>query len=336
VRFSEETIEQVRQAVDLVELIGGQVALRKAGHAWKGLCPFHDEKTPSFTVNPDRQAYHCFGCGAGGDAFRFVMETDRLPFVEAVESLAERYGVTLPKAQEEDRAGRLHRALEEAQVFYRRALEDPETGRAARAYLAGRGLSQQVLEDYGVGYAPAGWDALTSRLTNSVGLAALLDAGLVIRREKGEGAYDRFRDRVLVPLRLPSGKVVGFGGRGMGDETPKYLNSPETAVYRKGKFLFGLVVLSLESGRPATATSSVRRNGLFLLPGANIAADQLLVGLKRAGHQKYPSCFFFSIEALPPSRSIARPCRSDVLVNSISATISSTVAASLSTAPDNG
>jgi len=240
VRFSEDTIEQVRQAVDLVELIGGHVSLRKAGQAWKGLCPFHEEKTPSFTVNPERQAYHCFGCGAGGDAFRFVMETDRLPFVEAVESLAERYGVTLPKAQEEDRAGRLHRALEEAQVFYRRALEDPETGRAARAYLAGRGLSPAVLEEYGVGYAPGGWDALSSRLTNSVGLAALLDAGLVIRREKGEGAYDRFRDRVLVPLRLPSGKVVGFGGRGMGDETPKYLNSPETAVYRKGKFLFGL------------------------------------------------------------------------------------------------
>jgi len=239
-RFSEETIEQVRQAVDLVELIGGQVALRKAGHAWKGLCPFHDEKTPSFTVNPDRQAYHCFGCGAGGDAFRFVMETDRLPFVEAVESLAERYGVPLPKAKEEDQAGRIHRALEEAQTFYRRTLSDPETGRAARAYLAERGLTDEILEAYGVGYAPAGWDALVSRLKNSTGMPALLDAGLVVRREKGEGAYDRFRDRVLVPLRLPSGRVVGFGGRTMGDETPKYLNSPETAVYRKGRFLFGL------------------------------------------------------------------------------------------------
>jgi len=168
-RFSEETIEQVRQAVDLVELIGGQVALRKAGQTWKGLCPFHDEKTPSFTVNPDRQAYHCFGCGAGGDAFRFVMETDRLPFVEAVESLAERYGVPLPKAKEEDQAGRIHRALEEAQTFYRRALADPETGKAARAYLAGRGLSDEILEAYGVGYAPAGWDALVSRLTASTG-----------------------------------------------------------------------------------------------------------------------------------------------------------------------
>jgi len=240
VRFSEETIEQVRQAVDLVELIGGHVQLRKAGQTWKGLCPFHEERTPSFTVNPDRQAYHCFGCGAGGDAFRFVMEVDKLPFLDAVRALAERYGVTLPQAAEEDQAGKLHRALEEAQTFYRRALEDPETGRVARAYLAERGLSPAILEEFGAGYAPAGWDALASRLTTSVGSQALLDAGLTIRREKGEGAYDRFRNRVLVPLRLPSGKVVGFGGRALGDETPKYLNSPETPVYRKGKFVFGL------------------------------------------------------------------------------------------------
>ena len=239
-RFSDETIEQVRQAVDLVELIGGQVQLRKAGQTWKGLCPFHDEKTPSFTVNPDRQAYHCFGCGAGGDAFRFVMETDKLPFIEAVRSLAERYGVTLPQAAEEDQAGKLYRALGEAATFYRRALADPETGRAARAYLAERGLSPEILEAYGVGLAPAGWDALVSRLKPGLGQAVLLEAGLVIRREAGEGAYDRFRNRVMVPLRAPSGKIVGFGGRALGDETPKYLNSPETLVYRKGNFLFGL------------------------------------------------------------------------------------------------
>ena len=217
-RFSEDTIEQVRQAVDLVELIGGHVSLRKAGQAWKGLCPFHDEKTPSFTVNPERQAYHCFGCGAGGDAFRFVMETDRLPFVEAVEALAERYGVTLPKAQEEDRAGRLHRALEEAQVFYRRTLEDPETGRAARAYLAGRGLTLQVLEDYGVGYAPDGRDELASRLTGSVGLAALLDAGLVIRREKGVGAYAEDLDPFLACQRRARIRNIGAGAVPLRDD----------------------------------------------------------------------------------------------------------------------
>ncbi|MGH7724186.1 MAG: DNA primase, partial [Candidatus Eiseniibacteriota bacterium] len=245
-RYGEETIEQVRQAVDLVGLIGGQVQLRKVGQTWKGLCPFHDEKTPSFTVNPDRQAYHCFGCGAGGDAFRFVMETEKLSFVEAMKSLAERYGVTLPVPAEEDAAGRLYRALEDAQTFYRRALEDPETGRAARAYLSGRGLGEEILERYGVGLAPAGWDALSSRLSSRHGHGVLLEAGLVIRRERGEGVYDRFRGRITVPLRLPTGRVVGFGGRALGEEEPKYLNSPETTLYRKSRFLFGL-----DQARPA-------------------------------------------------------------------------------------
>ncbi len=239
-RYGEETIEQVRQAVDLVGLIGSQVQLRKTGQTWKGRCPFHNEKTPSFTVNPDRQAYHCFGCGAGGDAFRFVMETEKLSFVEALRSLAERYGVTLPEAAEEDAAGRLYKALEDAQTFFRRALEDPETGRAAREYLARRDLDEEILRRFGVGLAPPGWDALSSRLLSRHGQAVLLEAGLVIRRERGEGVYDRFRGRVIVPLRLPSGRVVGFGGRSLGDEEPKYLNSPETPLYRKSRFLFGL------------------------------------------------------------------------------------------------
>ena len=155
-RYGEETIEQIRQAVGLVELIGALVALRKVGQTWKGLCPFHNEKTPSFTVNPDRQAYHCFGCGAGGDCFRFVMETEKLSFVEAVQALAERFGVALPAPAEEEQHGRIYAALEGAAMFYRRTLEDPETGRVARAYLAARGLTPESLEAYGVGLAPAG------------------------------------------------------------------------------------------------------------------------------------------------------------------------------------
>ncbi len=239
-RYGEETIEQVRQAADLLELIGPQVALRKVGQRWKGLCPFHSEKTPSFMVNPERQAYHCFGCGAGGDCFRWVMETEKLSFVEAVQALAERFGVTLPQAAEEDASGRLYQALEDAATFYRRTLEDRDTGKDARAYLAARGLGDEILARFGVGLAPAGWDGLAQRLVPRFGVAALLEAGLVLRRERGEGVYDRFRGRVIVPLRLPSGKTIGFGGRALGDETPKYLNSPETPVYRKGKFLFGL------------------------------------------------------------------------------------------------
>jgi DNA primase len=180
-------VEEVRRTADIVRYISEHVALRKAGTSWKGLCPFHNEKTPSFTVNPDRQAYHCFGCGAGGDAFRFVMETEKLPFAEAVRALAERYGVTLPQAAEDDRAGVLYRALEDAATFYRRALEDPETGKGARAYLAERGLDRPVLEAYNVGLAPAGWEALSSRLGPTYGMAVLPEAGLVIRREKGEG-----------------------------------------------------------------------------------------------------------------------------------------------------
>jgi DNA primase len=240
VRYGEETIERIREAAGLVELIGSTVALRKVGQTWKGLCPFHQEKTPSFTVNPDRQAYHCFGCGAGGDCFRFVMETEKLSFVEAVQALADRFGVPLPKPAEEEQHGRAYQALEEAATFYRRVLEDPEAGRAARDYLAARGLSPATLEAFGVGLAPAGWDQLLSRLGPRLGTGALIEAGLVVARERGEGHYDRFRSRIVVPLRLPSGRVVGFGGRALGDEEPKYLNSPETAVYRKGRFLFGL------------------------------------------------------------------------------------------------
>ncbi len=239
-RYGEETIERIREAAGLIELIGSTVALRKVGQTWKGLCPFHQEKTPSFTVNPERQAYHCFGCGAGGDCFRFVMESEKLTFVEAVQGLAERFGVALPRPAEEEQHGRAYRALEEAAVFYRHVLGDPEAGRAAREYLAARGLAPSTLEAYGVGLAPAGWDQLVQRLGPRLGAAALLEAGLVVQRERGEGHYDRFRGRVVVPLRLPSGRVVGFGGRALGDEEPKYLNSPETAVYRKGRFLFGL------------------------------------------------------------------------------------------------
>jgi len=240
VRYGEETIEQVRQAADLLELIGPHVALRKVGQSWKGLCPFHGEKSPSFNVNPERQAYHCFGCGAGGDCFRWMMETEKMSFVEAVQALAERFGVPLPRAAEEDASGRLFAALEEAATFYRRTLEDREAGKDVRAYLAARGIGEEMQQRFAVGLAPAGWDGLAQRLVPRFGAAVLLEAGLVVKRERGDGVYDRFRGRVVVPLRLPTGRTVGFGGRALGDETPKYLNSPETPVYRKGRFLFGL------------------------------------------------------------------------------------------------
>lgn len=232
--------ERVRAASDVVEIVGQYVTLKKTGRTWKGLCPFHQEKTPSFTVSPERQTYHCFGCGAGGDVFRFVQEVERLTFPEALRHLAERAGIELPRYEKgSGEAGKLYEICEEAARLYRRCLLDPALGRQARDLLRRRGIGEEVEERFGLGFAPPGWDFLTSRLERAFGRDALRTAGLALERETG-GVYDRFRERLVVPLRLPSGRVVGFGGRATGDEEPKYLNSPETPVYRKGQFLFGL------------------------------------------------------------------------------------------------
>jgi DNA primase len=232
--------ERVRAVSDVVEVIGQYVTLKRAGRSWKGLCPFHQEKTPSFTVSPERQTFHCFGCGAGGDVFRFVQEVERLTFPEALRLLAGRAGIPLPRlAAGEGMGGKLTELCEEAAALYRRSLLDPGLGGAARALLRARGIGEEVEERFGLGFAPPGWDFLTGRLEKRFGAALLLQAGLAVERERG-GLYDRFRERLVVPLRQPSGRVVGFGGRALGQEEPKYLNSPETAVYRKGQFLFGL------------------------------------------------------------------------------------------------
>jgi len=237
---TDEVVERVRAASEITAVVQSHVALKKAGRTWKGLCPFHQEKTPSFTVSPERQTYHCFGCGAGGDVFRFVQETEKVTFPEALRLLADRAGIQLPARRRVSEGEPLHEILEEAATFYRRALLDPATGKAARAVLEARGITEDTGERFGVGYAPAGWDALTSRLTPRYAAALLVRAGLAVEREGGRGIYDRFRDRIVVPLRLPNGRVVGFGGRTVANEEPKYLNSPETPIYHKGSFVFGL------------------------------------------------------------------------------------------------
>jgi DNA primase len=238
---ADDALERVRAASDIVEVVSQYVSLRKVGRSWKGLCPFHQEKTPSFTVSPERQTYHCFGCGKGGDVFGFVEEAEKVEFAEALRVLADRAGIELParRASAESNEG-LYEACGEAAEFYRRSLLDPSTGRKARDFLDRRGIQPEAQERFGLGYAPAGWDALGSRLADRFGEGLLVRAGLAIEREGRRGVYDRFRDRVVVPLRLGNGRVVGFGGRTLGDEDPKYLNSPETPVYRKGRFLFGL------------------------------------------------------------------------------------------------
>jgi len=245
--FGADVLDDIRARVDIVELVGQFVNLKRAGENWKGLCPFHTERTPSFTVNPKRGIFHCFGCGAGGDAFRFLMRHDRLAFPEAVRALAERTGVALATSREAEPevAGKLEalrRVMALAAEFYSRSLWEAG-GAKAREYLDTRGVDSEVARRFGLGYAPASWDALLSRMTNEgVGDDLLVQAGLVLPRQTGGGFYDRFRGRLLFPIRDTQGRVVAFGGRALAGEEPKYLNSPETPLYVKGQILYALDV----------------------------------------------------------------------------------------------
>ena len=240
--YSPALLDEIRTGVDIVDLVGRFVNLRKAGVNYKGLCPFHAEKTPSFTVNPKKGIFHCFGCGVGGDAFGFIMKQDRLSFPEAVRALAKAAGVTLPEERERDGAdsGReeLQKVMDLAARFFAEGLWKSGSERA-REYLAKRGIDPDVARSFGLGLSPEGWDGLLTFMRGQrVPPEALESAGLVIRRDSGTGLYDRFRGRLMFPIRDLQGRVVAFGGRGFGDEQPKYLNSPETAIYTKGNLLY--------------------------------------------------------------------------------------------------
>jgi DNA primase len=238
-RIPQHFINDLLARVDIVELIGSRVALKKAGRNHQGLCPFHNEKTPSFTVSPDKQFYHCFGCRASGTALTFLIEYERLEFVEAVEALARTVGVEVPRerlARTQADHSRLYEILGRAQNHFRQALKQaPE----AIEYLKARGVSGLAARDFGIGFAPDAWDGI-ARAFPDVSEQVLFDAGLVTRNEQGR-CYDRFRGRVMFPIRDTRGRVIAFGGRVMGrDDGPKYLNSPETAVFHKGRELYGL------------------------------------------------------------------------------------------------
>ncbi len=238
-------IDELIARSDIVELVGSRVQLKKAGREWKACCPFHAEKTPSFWVSPDKQFYHCFGCGAHGTALGFLMEHDKLPFPDAVEELASRLGLEVPR--EDDGKGsrarpqdELYTLLEQVAQFYRDCLTDTPR---ARDYLRGRGLSSETCVRFAVGYAPNAWDGVLKRFGGNAERDRLLaEAGLVIERSgKGEsGYYDRFRDRVMFPIRDARGRVIAFGGRVLDAGEPKYLNSPETPLFHKGRELYGL------------------------------------------------------------------------------------------------
>jgi DNA primase len=264
-QIPESFIQDVLQRVDVADIVGRHVTLRKAGINLLGLCPFHGEKSPSFTVSPTKQFYHCFGCGAHGDAIRFLMEHNGLGFVDAVTELARQAGMKMPEAPadpaEQARAAevRARRAtlgevLERATAHYQARLKDSER---AIAYLKRRGMTGRVARHFGLGYAPEGWRGLASvfpRYDDPV----LADAGLVIVQGEDGGEqkrYDRFRDRIMFPIRSVKGEVIGFGGRVLDSGEPKYLNSPETPVFVKGRELYGLF----------EARSAIRERGYALV-----------------------------------------------------------------------
>lgn len=245
--YSQQLLDEIRSRADILEIVGQVVKLKRTGENWKGLCPFHTEKTPSFTVNPKRNIYHCFGCGAGGDAFSFLMRQERVAFPEAVRTLADRAGVALPDAGQrapevDGKLEALRRAMALAAEFYTRSLWEPG-GEKPRAYLEQRGVDPEVAKRFGLGYAPESWNALLGVMARQgIGDDVLVQAGLILARQNGPGFYDRFRGRLLFPIRDVQGRVVAFGGRALSGEEPKYLNSPETPLYVKGQMLYALDV----------------------------------------------------------------------------------------------
>jgi len=242
--FPPSFLDELRARLPLAEVIGRRVRLQRRGREHTGLCPFHNEKSPSFTVNEDKGFFHCFGCGAHGDVIGYVMRSESLAFREAVERLAQEAGLSLPTESPADRAraaraATLTEALEAAAQWFADSLAGPG-GRAARDYLARRGLDEEAARRFRLGYAPAGRTRLKEALAARLGEPLLVAAGLLIQPEDGRGAYDRFRDRVIFPILDARGRVIAFGGRTLGDGEPKYLNSPETEVFHKGSVLYGL------------------------------------------------------------------------------------------------
>jgi DNA primase len=244
----EEKIQEIRTAADIVQVVGERVALKKTGKNFVGLCPFHAEKTPSFTVSPDKQMYHCFGCGAGGNVIGFLMKVDGLTFPEAIKTLAQRFGINLPTREltpEQKRRFTERERLFEINAlagrFFHHHLVGGEAGSMAMAYLVKRGMTRKFIAQYQLGYALDAWDRLLGFLKRKGFQPQMVaKAGLAVPRKSGDGFYDRFRNRVIFPIRDLNGRVLAFGGRVLGDDLPKYINGPETAVYHKSRTLFGM------------------------------------------------------------------------------------------------
>jgi DNA primase len=245
--YSDGVLDEVRSSVNIVSLVSEYLALKKSGRNHKARCPFHTEKTPSFNVSEDKQIFHCFGCGAGGDIFKFVMLIEQLSFPEAVRFIAERYGIALPQpaVREEPGTGAdsetMRKAMEEAALFYRHALLEMEEGRSPLNYLLGRGVTRETIDRFKLGYAPSGGNALSAHLQKKgFAISVLSECGLIKHSDDGARHYDAFRGRVMFPIADIRGRVIAFGGRALEDHQPKYLNSPEGKLYNKSRNLYGL------------------------------------------------------------------------------------------------
>ena len=245
--IQQEFIEEVLERTDIVEIIEPRVTLKKSGQNYTGLCPFHDEKSPSFSVSQNKQFYYCFGCQASGSALKFLMEFDRMDFVSSIEHLAQRVGLEVPRDQKSDpdasqKRKSIYEVLDQSTSFFREQLKSHESRVRAVDYLKGRGLSGEIARDFGVGYAPPGWDNLMSKLAiSNADRQLLIDSGMLTEQAEEGKTYDRFRDRIMFPIRDLRGRTIAFGGRVLDDDAkPKYLNSPETDVFHKGRELYGL------------------------------------------------------------------------------------------------
>ncbi len=233
-------IDGLLTRVDVVDIINARVPLKKKGREYTACCPFHNEKTPSFTVSPSKQFYYCFGCGAHGSAISFLMEYDHMDFVEAIETLASQLGLDVPKEGRNQVPKKiiskdLYQLMQDVGKYYQQQLD---SSKVAQQYLQERGLSDEIITRFKLGYALKGWDNILKQFSSSYTLQQMIDTGLMIEKDNG-GGYDRYRDRIMFPIRNRKGQIIGFGGRVMGNEKPKYINSPETELFHKGEELYG-------------------------------------------------------------------------------------------------
>jgi DNA primase len=245
-RIPQNFIDDVLDRVDIVEVVDRRVSLKKSGRNFTACCPFHDEKTPSFSVNQEKQFYYCFGCGAGGNALGFLMDYERMEFPRAIESLADMAGLEVPREatafqEEPQQKTNIYKLLEQSADYYSQQLKKHASKQRAVDYLKFRGLTGEIARSFDIGYAPPGWDNLLQALgQNEEDKQLLIDGGMLVQKEEEGKLYDRFRDRIIFPIRDSRGRVIAFGGRVLGDDKPKYLNSPETVVFHKSKELYGL------------------------------------------------------------------------------------------------